>query len=81
MRFDDNDESSERDYEFMNDIDWNIIDDDVEELRSKAIREYWESLLDSSFNIIRVMEYLYILKDWYFMGYLMIQILIYQTNL
>ena len=40
MRFDDDDESPERDYGFVNDIDWNIIDNNVEELRSKTIREY-----------------------------------------
>jgi hypothetical protein len=73
--------SPERGYGFMDGIDWSIIGDDVEELRSKAVQEYWESLLDSPFSVVRVTERLYILKDWHLMGYLMIQIPMYQTNL
>ena len=65
----------------MDGIDWSITGDDVEELRSKAVREYWESLLDSPFSVVRVTERLYILKDWHPMGYLMVHIPMYQTNL
>ena len=80
MGFDDGGGSPERGYGFVNGIDWSITGDDVEELRSKVVREYWESLLDSPFSIVRVTERLYILKDWHSMDYLMIQILMYQTN-
>jgi hypothetical protein len=66
---------------FMDGINWGITGDDVEELRSKAVQEYWESLLDSPFGAVRVTDRLYILKDWHPMGYLMVHLPLYQTNL
>jgi hypothetical protein len=66
------DSSSEKCYGVMDGIDWSITGDDVEELKSNAVPEYWESLLDSPFGVVRVTERLYILKDWHPMGYLMV---------
>jgi len=73
--------SPEKGYGFMDGINWGITGDDVEQLRSKAVQEYWESLLDSPFGAVRVTDRLYILKDWHPMGYLMVHIPLYQTNL
>ena len=66
------DSSPEKCHGVMDGIDWRITSDDVEELKSKAVPEYWESLLDFPFGVVRVTERLYILKDWNPMGYLMV---------
>lgn len=71
-RFGEGGGSPERCYGVMDGIDWRITGDDVEELKFKAVPEYWESLLDSPFGVVRVTERLYILKDWHPMGYLMV---------
>ena len=62
------DSSSDKCYGVMDGIDWRITGDDVEELKSQAVPEYWESLLDSPYGVVRVMEHLYILRDWHPMG-------------
>jgi hypothetical protein len=66
------DSSPEKCHGVMDGIDWSITGDEVDELKSKAIPEYWESLLDSPFGVVRVTERLYILKDWHPLGYLMV---------
>src|ERR1700685_4518635 len=66
------DSSPEKCHGVMDGIDWRITGDDIDELKSKAVPEYWESLLDSPFGVVRVTERLYILKDWHPLGYLMV---------
>jgi hypothetical protein len=66
------DSSTEKCHGVMDGIDWTITGGDIEELKSKAVPEYWESLLDSPIGAVRVTERLYILKDWHPMGYLMV---------
>jgi hypothetical protein len=57
------DSSPEKCQGVMDGIDWRITGGDVEELKSKMMPEYWESLLDSPFGVVRVTERLYILRD------------------
>ena len=64
--------SLEKGYRVVDGIDWTIIYNDVGELRSKVMLVYWESLLDSPFGTVRVTERLYILQDWYRLGYLIV---------
>jgi hypothetical protein len=66
------DSSPEKCHGVMDGIDWRITGDDIDELKSKAVPEYWESLLDSPFGVVRVTDRLYILKDWHPLGYLMV---------
>ena len=54
-------------------INWSVIDEEVEMLKAKVMPIYWESLLGSPNDMIRVTKHLYILRDWDRSGFLMIR--------
>lgn len=61
-----------KDFNSEDGVDWSITGDNIANLQTKIVPQYWENLQNVVYAVVRIIPCLYVWRDWNRFGYLMV---------